>query len=53
MTSTFELLCSFYEVWQELRDTIMYISGAKFEEHCSNILEIFLIQYFTVLVNNL
>ena len=26
---------------------VMYISGAKFEEHCSIFLEIFLIQLFT------
>ena len=29
---------------------ILFLSGAKFEKHCSSILEIFLIQYFTVLV---
>ena len=30
----------------------MYISGTKFEEHCFNInfLEVFFIQYFTILV---
>ena len=27
---------------------VMYITGVKFEDHCSNILEIFLIQYFIV-----
>ena len=27
---------------------MMYISGAKFEEHCSNISEIFVITYFIV-----
>ena len=29
---------------------VMYISGAKFEDHCPIFLEIFLIQYFNVLV---
>ena len=29
----------------------MYISGFKFQDHCSNILKIFLIHYFVVLVD--
>ena len=29
---------------------VMYISGAKFNDHSSPISEIFLIQYFTILV---
>ena len=32
---------------------VMYISGAKFEDHCSNISGDILIQYFIVLINDL